>query len=257
MELLFRETFGTIEPEVDLASLTQMAQQPTESAVAYLQRFQIQKAKLNVILPEKELVKLAVKGLEPRQRKKQHGSMIQLMGDRDGNGAATLSYQPATYDPYYHHNTEEVVQDDEEVEDNDIAAYELTGKKNPSLKQLKISKEPVKLKSMAFTKPEFATYTYDANKAHEILDEMIAAKMVKTDFGPFPQPDQLKGKKYCKFHNLWNHNTADCVKLKDQIQVWLNNGSLQVEAPVTAAALVDVDPFPDTGINMVNVEWTK
>ncbi|XP_062014461.1 uncharacterized protein LOC133730992 [Rosa rugosa] len=41
MEKLFRETFRTIEPEVDLASLTQMAQQPTESAVAYLQRFQI------------------------------------------------------------------------------------------------------------------------------------------------------------------------------------------------------------------------
>ncbi|XP_040367367.1 uncharacterized protein LOC121050646 [Rosa chinensis] len=47
MEKLFRETFGAIEPEVDLASLTQMSQQPTESAVAYLQRFQIQKAKLN------------------------------------------------------------------------------------------------------------------------------------------------------------------------------------------------------------------
>ncbi|XP_062026471.1 uncharacterized protein LOC133742807 [Rosa rugosa] len=81
--------------------------------------------------------------------------------------------------------------------------------------------------------------------------------MVKTNFGPFPRPDQLKGKKYCKFHNLWNHNTVDCVKLKDQIQVWLNNGSLQVEAPTTAAALVDLNPFPDTGINMVDVNWTR
>ena len=53
MEKLFKETFGTIEPEVDLASLTQMAQQPTESAVMYLQRFQIQKGKLNVILQKK------------------------------------------------------------------------------------------------------------------------------------------------------------------------------------------------------------
>ena len=66
MEKLFRETFGTIEPEVDLASLTQMAQQPTESAVAYLQLFQIKKGKLNMVLPERELVKLAIKGLEPR-----------------------------------------------------------------------------------------------------------------------------------------------------------------------------------------------
>ncbi|XP_024196126.1 uncharacterized protein LOC112199328 [Rosa chinensis] len=81
--------------------------------------------------------------------------------------------------------------------------------------------------------------------------------MVKIDFGPFPRPDQLKGKKYCKFHNLWNHNTTDCVKLKDQIQVWLNNGSLQVEASAAAAALVDLNLFPDTGVGMVNVNWPK
>ncbi|XP_024200455.1 uncharacterized protein LOC112203765 [Rosa chinensis] len=81
--------------------------------------------------------------------------------------------------------------------------------------------------------------------------------MVKTDFGPFPRSDQLKGNKYCKFHNLWNHNTADCVKLKDQIQVWLNNGSLQVEASAAAATLVDLNPFPDTGVGMVNVNWPK
>ncbi|XP_024178376.1 uncharacterized protein LOC112184350 [Rosa chinensis] len=79
--------------------------------------------------------------------------------------------------------------------------------------------------------------------------------MVKTDFGPFPKPEQLREKKYYKLHNMWNHNTADCVKLKDQIQIWLNNGSLQVEAPKIAAALVDLDPFPDTGINMVDVAW--
>ncbi|XP_061998980.1 uncharacterized protein LOC133716291 [Rosa rugosa] len=180
MEKLFKETFGTIEPEVDLASLTQIAQQPTESTVTHLQRFQIQKGKLNVILPEKKLVKLAIKGLEPRQRKKQHGSMS------EESGLATA----------------------EESEEDEVAALKLTGKKASALKQLKLCKEPVKLKSVVFTKPEFASYTYDVNKAHEILDEMIAAKMVKTDFGPFPKPDQLRGKKYCKLHNLWNHNTA-------------------------------------------------
>ncbi|MDD0148629.1 hypothetical protein PSY31_23365, partial [Shigella flexneri] len=74
---------------------------------------------------------MAVKGLEPRQRKKQHGILIQSMGelitevgsfehllretDARKNASrgtyvpgkhrtvAALSYQPATYDPYYHH----------------------------------------------------------------------------------------------------------------------------------------------------------
>ncbi|XP_024200122.1 uncharacterized protein LOC112203378 [Rosa chinensis] len=246
MEKLFKETFGTIEPEVDLASLTQMAQQPTESAVMYLQRFQIQKGKLNVILSEKELVKLAIKGLEPRQRKKQHGSMFNSMGelitevgsfehllremDAMKNASkgtyipgkhpivAALSHQSSSFDPYYKSEESSTAEADESEED-EIAALELTGKKAATLKQLKLCKEPVKLKSVVFTKPEFASYTYDANKAYEILDEMIAAKMVKTDFGPFPKPEQLRGKKYCKLHNMWNHNTADCVKLKDHIQI--------------------------------------
>ncbi|XP_062014510.1 uncharacterized protein LOC133731058 [Rosa rugosa] len=197
IEKLFRETFGAIEPEFDLASLTQMSQQPTDSTIAYLQRFQIQKAKLNMVLPERELAKLAIKGLESRQRKKQHGSMIQSMGEL-------------------------ITEDDDEEEENDVSAFELTGRKKLALKQLKKTKEPVKLKSVAFTpKLQFATYTYDANKVHEILDEMIAAKM-----------------------------------LKDQIQVWLNNGSLQVETPATAAGLVDLNPFPNTGVNMVYVAWT-
>ncbi|XP_024171672.1 uncharacterized protein LOC112177628 [Rosa chinensis] len=198
MEKLLRETFGAIEPEADLASLTQMAQQPTESAIDYFQRFHIQKVKLNMVLPERELVKLAIKGLEPCQQKKQHGSMIKSMGELIKEG-------------------EEVFPKEDEDEENDVSAFELTERKNSSLKQLKLTKEPVKLKSVAFTKPEYATYTYDVNKAHDILDEMIAAKMVKTDFRPFPIPEELKGKKYCKFHNLWNHNTVECVKLKDQI----------------------------------------
>lgn len=103
---------------------------------------------------------------------------------------------------------------------------------------------------MAFTKPEFETYTYNANKAGEILDELINQNLIKTDCGPYPKVEQLKGKKYCKFHNMWNHNTSNCIKLKDQIQVWLNSGRIQVEGEKTAA-LVDFDPFPP--VSMVDV----
>ncbi|XP_062006010.1 uncharacterized protein LOC133723211 [Rosa rugosa] len=224
MQKLFRETFR----DIDLACLTQMSQQPTKSIVAYLQRFHIQKAKLNMVLPKKELVKLAIKGLEPRQHKKQHGTMFDSMGELITKVArfehllretdARKNASKGTYVQGKNRTSEEETPE-EKVEKDEVSAHELSGKKGSALKQLKLSKEPVKLKSVALTKPEFTTYTYDANKVHEILDEMTAAKMVKIDFGLYPKADQLKGKKYCKFHNFWNHNTAECVNLKDQIQV--------------------------------------
>ena len=79
------------------------------------------------------------------------------------------------------------------------------------------------------------------------MDELISQNLIKTDFGPYPKAEQLKGKKYCKFHNMWNHNTSNCIKMKDQIQIWLNNGRIQVEGEKTAA-LVDSDPFPPVGM---------
>lgn len=40
----------------------------------------------------------------------------------------------------------------------------------------------------------------------------------------------MGGKQYCKFHNVWTHATASCVRLKDQIQEWINEGKIQFEA---------------------------
>ena len=136
-----------------------------------------------------------------------------------------------------------------------VSAIELTSKKPAKCKTLKLIKEPMKLKSVAFAKPKFDSYTYSANKAAEILDDLFQAGMVKTDYGVIPKADQLKGKKFCKFHNLWNHNTFECVKLKDQIQVWLNSGRIEMEIPPKAATLVNSDPFPQVEVNMVEVQW--
>lgn len=91
---------------------------------------------------------------------------------------------------------------EEEAKVEDIAALELAGRNAVKAKSLKISREPVMILTMAFTKPEFETYTYNANKAGEILDELINQNLNKTDFGPYPKHEQMKGKKYCKFHNM-------------------------------------------------------
>lgn len=66
-------------------------------------------------------------------------------------------------------------------------------------------------------KHKFETYSSNAAKALDILEELITACLIKASFGSFPTSEQMRGKKYCKFHNVWTHSTTSCIKLKDQI----------------------------------------
>lgn len=91
-------------------------------------------------------------------------------------------------------------------------------------------------------KPRFKAYSFNVSRAHEILDELIAAGLIKASFGSFPTIEQMRGKKYFKFHNVWTYNTASCVKLKDQIQEWVNEGRIQFEiAANTTVAMVELN----------------
>lgn len=47
------------------------------------------------------------------------------------------------------------------------------------------------------------------------------------------------------------------MKLKDQIQIWLNSGRIEVETPARAATIVEEDPFPSPEVNMVELQWPK
>lgn len=84
---------------------------------------------------------------------------------------------------------------------------------------------------------KFEAYSFNALMAHEILEELISAGLIRVSFGAFPRSEQLRGRKYCKFHNTWTHSTVSCVKLKDQIQDWINEGKIQFEP----AANVEVE----------------
>ncbi|KAL6133295.1 hypothetical protein ACLB2K_065532 [Fragaria x ananassa] len=71
------------------------------------------------------------------------------------------------------------------------------------------------------------------------------------------QHETVEREKYCKYHNMWNHNTADCVKLKDQIQVWINEGVVTLDEENTVS-LVDEKPFPTVAmVDMVPAPRNK
>lgn len=89
-------------------------------------------------------------------------------------------------------------------------------------------------------KSKFEVYSFNATKAHEILDELYATGLIKVSLDSFPTSEQTRGRTYYKFHNAWTHNIASCVKLKDQIQEWINEGRIQFKAAANInVAMID------------------
>ena len=58
-----------------------------------------------------------------------------------------------------------------------------------------------------------------------------------------PSKDKLKGKDYCKYHNLWNHTTNACWGFRNVIQNMINKGILKFPNTKEVMA-IEEDPFP-------------
>ncbi|KAL6185856.1 hypothetical protein ACLB2K_041979 [Fragaria x ananassa] len=186
MERMFRTTFGIVEPEVDLFSLTSLYQQPTESPVEFLKRFKVQHAKCRSPISEEDVIRIAITGLEPRQRLKhqdrQFSSMTDLMNkvgsyqivlnDMDERqNTSSSTYTPETLKPRYGPNQHRTVvaiyshvdlyyptavahrynmdYDNEE----EVASLELVSKKLARSQSLRLARSPVKISATTFTKP--------------------------------------------------------------------------------------------------------
>jgi hypothetical protein len=55
------------------------------------------------------------------------------------------------------------------------------------------------------------TYDFEVMKADKIFDLLLKKKQLKLPINHvIPSVEELKGKKYCKFHNATNHNTNEC-----------------------------------------------
>ncbi|KAL6225626.1 hypothetical protein ACLB2K_004475 [Fragaria x ananassa] len=365
IERMFRMTFGTVKPKFDLSSFTSTYQQPTESPVEFLKRFKVQHAKCRSPVSEEDVVRIAIKGLEPRQRLKHHdgqfanmaylmnkvGSYQIVLNDMDERqNTSSGTYTPRTLKPRFGPNQHRTVgaiyshvdqyypvlvahqysmdYDDEK----EVAALELVSKKPARSQSLRLARSPLKISAAAFTKPQFPSYTYDANRVHDVLDDFFRKKLIKHDFvcvklrdqiqawinegvvtldeektvslvdknpfptvamvdvvpilkhkakskyelytynadlahvlldeliqanllnipwGAYPSEEQLAGKTYCKFHNARSHDTSECVQLKDQVQQWLNEGRLVIEEGYTKGPPEESDKDGDSG------EWPR
>lgn len=71
-----------------------------------------------------------------------------------------------------------------------------------------------------------------------------------------PSKEEIKDKKYCKWHNTWRHNTNNCVVFRNVIQDPIEKGRLKFPGKQKDVMLVDQNPFPDTmPVNMLTPKF--
>lgn len=102
------------------------------------------------------------------------------------------------------------------------------------------------------------TVTFDINKAEQAFDYLLVKGGMRLLPGHrIPPAEELKNWKSCKYHNMWNHTTADCVKLRDLLQEYIGRGLLLMGDRTNKQKEVmgiDKHPFLDQlSINMMTV----
>lgn len=62
-------------------------------------------------------------------------------------------------------------------------------------------------------------YNFDIFKMDKVLDHLIKDQQIWLKDGhKIPSPNELKGKKYCKWSNSYNHFTANCIVFQQPVQ---------------------------------------
>ena len=78
-------------------------------------------------------------------------------------------------------------------------------------------------------KPKNEAYLFDISKVDQIFDCFMKDKQTKLPEGhKIPPTDEIKGKKYCKWHHSWTHMINNCTVFRNAIQKALKEGRLKL-----------------------------
>ena len=86
------------------------------------------------------------------------------------------------------------------------------------------------------------SYDFDVTKLDKLFDFLLEKGQIKlpNNHVVLP-PDQLKNKKFCKFHNSTSHSTNECIIFWQHIQRAIQQGRLKFDTPQKIK--VDDNPF--------------
>ena len=90
-----------------------------------------------------------------------------------------------------------------------------------------------------------AVNNFDVKKADRISDLLLEKKQLRLPTNHMILlVEELKGKKYCKFHSATNHNTSECRVFRVHIQKAIEQGKIKFELAKKPAMGIDGQPFP-------------
>ena len=99
------------------------------------------------------------------------------------------------------------------------------------------------------------SYDFDVTKSDKLFDFLLEERQIKLpDNHVILTPDQLKNKKFCKFHNATSHSTNEWRIFRQHIQRAIQQGRLKFDTP--RKMKVNDNPFPRDQ-NMVDARLLK
>ncbi|KAL2491133.1 putative retroelement [Abeliophyllum distichum] len=231
---------------------------PTEWAEVFLQRFKTARSKCFVPLPEKEFVKIAQSCLSFDLKKK--------FQDREFPDLFQLTANVIRYErlireeeqmknsskgTYYRDPNFDVHVVDEYYDQTEICLAELVKGDSYACPLASNSGSMVKNEPMRDTSKKTRVFSFDITKVDTIFDRLYKDKQIKlSNKHKLPNPEQIKDKKYCKWHNAWSHTTNNCLVFRHVLQDAIELGRITFEAKKKMA--MDENPFPrPIGVNMI------
>lgn len=230
LENKFHTYFNSGITERGLADLVDLKQGNTEPASHFIQRFRDMRNQCySLALSDQDIVNVAIRGLLPAVRGKigidcsNLGMLINRISSLKAQNRYNSRYakiqRASMVDPAFC-QLEEIVEDtDEDDMAREIVAVNWVWKHAEYIPWAKESEVDQSKKC-----------TFDIAKTERIFDYLLEQGQIKlTGNHRIPSVEELKRRRYCKFHNSYNHTTNECRILREHIQKAIDSGNIGLE----------------------------
>lgn len=94
-------------------------------------------------------------------------------------------------------------------------------------------------------------FDFDINKDDKIFDLLVQEKQIQLPVGHvFPSAEEIKKRRYCKWHNTYSHHTNECKIFRQQIQSTIEQGRIKFDE-AKKPMKIEGHPYP---VNMVRAD---
>jgi hypothetical protein len=253
LEQKFHAHYYTGSNEKKLIDLTTLRQRNNATPMEFLRRFRETKSMFfSLNIPDDQLAGMAVAGMLPAIREKLFGMEFDDLGQLS-HRLSLMSNQAYGFKKnsrFVKHNDiadiynqflERADQGSEYDDEEEVAAAEIVW-----------GKEPLTV-NQRWIKQAKGTYDFDVTKADKLFYFLVKQGRINLREGhSMLQPDGVKDKKYCGFHDRNSHSMNECRVFRMRIQKAIQEGHLKFDNNMK----LDSNPFPQNmvgfSINIVN-----